>query len=405
MARLTRRRILTGLAGVLVGASLSACGSSGRVRPEVERLPPAPSGSVERAPIGLVVGQGSVNVGLLLPTSANGNAGQIALSMKNAAEMALAEFQNPDIQLIVKDDGGTAQGAQNAAAEAIKEGAEIILGPVFAHSVGGAAQAARQAGVPIIAFSTDTNAARPGVYLLSFLPESDVRRIVEYAASQGKRSFAALIPETGYGTVVEAELQQAVTKAGGRIVALEHYPLDKVKMAEPIARIATALPQADALIIPDAADSVPTVVGLLAANGIAPKRVQLLGTGLWDDPGLFREASLSGAWFAAPDSAGFRAFAQRYRTKYGSDPVRTASLSYDAVALVAALAKTQGSQRFSQPVLTNPSGFAGIDGVFRFRSDGLNERGLAVMVVRSGSDQVLSPAPHSFGGSPVAATQ
>jgi branched-chain amino acid transport system substrate-binding protein len=215
---------------------------------------------------------------------------------------------------------------------------------------------------------------------------------------RGRRSFAALIPESGYGTVVEAELQQAVSRKGGRIVGLERYPLDKMKMGEPIARIAPALAQADALIIPDAADAVPSVIGFLAVQKFDPKRVQLLGTGLWDDPGLFKEATLNGAWFASPDAAGFRSFAERYRTRYGGEPVRTASLAYDAVALVAALSKTQGSQRFSEAVLTNASGFAGVDGIFRLKPDGTNERGLAVMVIRNGAAQILSPAPRSFAG-------
>ena len=73
--------------------------------------------------------------------------------------------------------------------------------------------------------------------------------------------------------------------------------------------------------------------------------------------------------------------AGRYRTRYGQEPARTASLAYDAVALVAALVKTQGAQRFSEEVLTNSSGFTGIDGLFRLRPDGTNQRGLAVMGV------------------------
>ena len=73
-----------------------------------------------------------VKVGLILPLSATGNAGVAAQSMKNAAEMALAEFQNPNIQLLVKDDGGSPQGAQQGAQQALAEGAEIILGPLFA---------------------------------------------------------------------------------------------------------------------------------------------------------------------------------------------------------------------------------------------------------------------------------
>lgn len=399
------RRILLGwTAGLFAMLALAGCNGTGSSSgPGIEPLPGAPVGGVEQTPLGSTSST-AVKAALILPMTATGNAGAAAQSMKNAAEMALAEFQATDVRLIVKDDGGTAQGAEAAAKEAIAEGAEILLGPIFAHSVAGAAQVAKPAGVPMIAFSTDANVASRGVYLMSFLPESDVQRIVDYAVGQGKRSFAALVPETGYGTVVEAELQQAVAKKGARVVALERYPLDKLKMAEPIGRIAGAIGGADALIIPDAADAVPTVVATLAAKGVNAKRIQLLGTGLWDDPALFTDASLAGAWFASPDAAGFRAFSERYRAKFGADPVRTASLAYDAVALVAALSKTQGSQRFTEEVLTNPSGFAGVDGVFRLKADGTNERGLAVMVIRDGRAQTLAAAPRSFaGGGAVAA--
>jgi len=144
---------------------------------------------------------------------------------------------------------------------------------------------------------------------------------------------------------------------------------------------------------------VPGVVAALSAAGVQPRRIQLLGTGLWDDQRIFADASLHGGWYAAPETTGFRNFAARYRAKYGQDPVRTATLAYDAVALVAALVKTQGDQRFSETTLTNPSGFSGIDGLFRFRPDGSNERGLAVLRVAPGGGQVVSPPPRAFAGS------
>jgi hypothetical protein len=342
------------------------------------------------------VGTGQVRVALILPLSGAGNAGLAAQSMRNAAEMALAEFSNPNVQLLVKDDGGNAQGAQAAAQQALAEGAEIILGPLFGVSVGAVAQVARPRGVPVIAFSTDANVAARGVYLLSFLPESDVDRVVAYAIAQGKRSFAALVPDNAYGTVVQAEFQQAVARGGGRVVALERYPLDRAAMQDPVRRVAAAAKGADTIFIPDGADAVPAVVQMLAANGVNPRRIQLIGTGLWDDPRIFAEAQLQGGWFAAPDAAGFRAFSGRYRAKYGQDPVRTATLAYDAVSLIAALVKTQGAQRFSEEVLTNASGFAGIDGVFRFRPEGTNQRGLAVLRVTPNGPQVVSPAPKVF---------
>jgi ABC-type branched-subunit amino acid transport system substrate-binding protein len=135
----------------------------------------------------------------------------------------------------------------------------------------------------------------------------------------------------------------------------------------------------------------------LTSAGANLRNLQLLGTGLWDNPRVFATPSLQGGLYPAPDPAGFRNFSARYRAKFGSEPVRTATLAYDAVALVAALARTQAGHRFSAQVLTNPSGFAGIDGLFRFRADGSNERGLAVMKVASGGGQPVAGSPKSFG--------
>jgi ABC-type branched-subunit amino acid transport system substrate-binding protein len=143
----------------------------------------------------------------------------------------------------------------------------------------------------------------------------------------------------------------------------------------------------------------PTVVQNLVSNGIDPKRVQILGTGLWEDAQIFSNSQLDGAWYAGPDSTGFRNFSGRYRTRFGQDPVRTASLAYDAVALVAALVKTQGKDRFAESTLTNASGFTGIDGLFRFRPDGTNQRGVAVLRVSPTGGQMISPPPKSFTGS------
>ena len=216
---------LAALASAVLLAGCSGSFSVGDLIPGSQPAAPAQSTAS--------IGEGKVKVGLILPLSASGNAAVAAQSMRNAAEMALAEFNSPDIQLLVKDDGGSAPGAQQAAQQALDEGAEIILGPLFALTVGPVGQLARSRNIPVIAFSTDANVASRGVYLLSFLPETDVERIVGYAASQGKRSFAALIPDNAYGTVVEAAFKQAVGRRGGRIIAIERYPFDRAQMAGP----------------------------------------------------------------------------------------------------------------------------------------------------------------------------
>ncbi len=398
LAVLTRRRALAGLMTVAVaGAVLAGCsGSSSYFSSTPLSSPPPPAAPPVPE---TTLGTGQIKVALILPLSAAGNAGIAGQAMRNAAEMALAEFKAPNIQLLVKDDGGSGDGARLAAQQALDEGAEIILGPLFAQSVSIVGQIARTRNIPVIAFSTDANVASRGVYLLSFLPESDVARIVQYAASTGKRSYAALIPDNPYGTVVEAAFKQDVARRGGQVAALEHYPHDKVGMVAPGRNVAQAAGRADALFIPDGGDALPDIAQALVANGVNTKKIQLLGTGLWDDPRVFSTPALDSGWFAAPDGAGYRNFASRYEARFKQQPVRTATLAYDAVALIAALVKTQGPQRFSPEVLTNPSGFTGIDGLFRFRADGTNERGLAVLRVTPSGPQVISPAPRSFGAS------
>jgi len=394
----TRRRSLAVLLA-LAGIALAACSGNSSYfsstpfssTPQPAAAPPAPA---------TTLGTGQVKAALILPLSAAGNAGVAGQAMRNAAEMALAEFNAPNIQLLVKDDGGTAEGARAAAQQALDEGAEIILGPLFAQSVGIVGQVARGRNVPVIAFSTDANVASQGVYLLSFLPESDVARIVQYAGSSGKRAYAALIPDNPYGTVVEAAVKQDVARRGGQVVVLERYPHDKAAMAAPIRIVAQAAARADALFIPDGGDAAPDVAQGLVANGVNTKKVQLLGTGLWgDDPRINSSPALDGGWYAAPDAAGYRNFAARYSARFKQPPVRTATLAYDAVALIAALVKTQGPRRYSAEVLTTPSGFTGIDGLFRFRADGTNERGLAVLRVTPSGAQTISPAPRSFSAS------
>ena len=347
---------------------------------------------------GQTIGNGSVRVGLVLPLTAEGQGAVVGNALRNAAEMALAEFPGADLTLLVKDDRGTPAGAQAAAQEALREGAELIIGPLFAPSVQAAGQAARGAGKPVIAFSSDSNVAAPGVYLLSFPPENDVARVIGYASQQGRRSFAALIPDSAYGTVVEGAFRQAVAARGARAVAIERFGSDPNAMRAAVARLMPSLAQADALFVPAGADTMPALGLALQQAGYDPAKVKPLGTGVWNDTNVARVPAIQNGWFASPDTAGFNAFAGRYQQRFGAAPTRTATLAYDAVSLAAALARTQGTQRFAESVLTNPQGFAGADGVFRFRQDGQNDRGLAVLEMRNGQMVTVSAAPRDLGG-------
>jgi ABC-type branched-subunit amino acid transport system substrate-binding protein len=351
---------------------------------------PAPQGSSQ-------MGSGPVKVALILPLSQGANPSTVGASLRNAADLALAEAGNADVTLLVKDDLSTPDGATTAAQAALADGADLVIGPLYAPDVRAAAQVLSAAHKPMIAFSTDASVAQPGVYLLSFLVETYVDRIIDFAASKGKKSFAAMIPDNDYGRIAEAEFQQVAARRGLRVMEIEHYQPDTMKAA--VQKLAGLGNQIDALFIAEQAGAMPAVAQALTGNGIDSHKLQILGTGLWNDARVLSLPALQGAWFAAPDNAGFGAFAARYRAKYNADPARIATLTYDAVSLAVALAHRPGPDRFSNAILTNHAGFNGADGVFRFKSSGLNDRALAVMQINGGTAAQLAPAPRVLSAS------
>jgi ABC-type branched-subunit amino acid transport system substrate-binding protein len=397
-------RALGALAGgLLAGALLAGCSTNGA--PEVALPSAAPATSVP-AP----ARKSSVKVALLVPLSAHGHSGVIGKSLKQAAELALFERDNPDLQLIVKDDKGTPEGAAAAAGEAIKGGARLVLGPLFAKSVTAVAPAARQAGVPVVAFSTDRHVAGNGVYLLSFQPSPEVTRVVTYAASRGKRRFAGLIPQDALGKIAEASFTEAVSRSGGSVAVLAAYPSppSAAGLLEPMRRISAAIQAAeaeglpiDALFLPGGQESLETIARLMPQADIDTEKVKVIGTGGMDYASAGRDAKLVGAWYPAPDPRAWNEFSQKYAKSYGAAPPRIASLAYDAVSMATALSGGAESQRYAAAQLTRASGFTGVDGAFRLLSDGGTERALAILEVQKfGAHVVDAPAGLSQGAPP-----
>ena len=343
---------------------------------------------------------GSVKVALLLPITASGSTPAVAKALKQAAELALFDFDNPNVLLVPKDTKGTPDGARLAAESAIREGAELIIGPLFAQEVTGAAPVARQAGIPVIAFSTDEKVAGNGVYLLSFQAGRDVPRIVSFAISRGKRNFAQLIPQSPYGRIAEQAFAKAVSSGGGEAAVRASFPPDDSNaMLGPVRQIANAIKggqKFDALFLPAGREELPSLAPVLASADLSSARVQFIGTGQWDYPNIGGEKALVGGWYPAPDPKGWSNFVQRYSKTYGSVPPRLASLAYDAVSLAVSLSQNAPGQRYDMGQLTRASGFAGIDGLFRLLPDGTCERGLAILEVREGGPVVIDPAPSSF---------
>lgn len=347
-----------------------------------------------------------VTVAMVLPLKGFGQAALIGKSLKQAGEMALFDANNQAVQLIVKNDDGTPQGAAAAAQEAISEGAEVIVGPLFGASVASVSSVARPMNVPVLSFSNDRNVAGNGAYLMSYLPQLEVDRIVSFALQQGKRTFAALIPAGAYGDTVQTAFQSAVTRGGGRIVALERFEAGANAMLEPAKRVFEVVNEGaqsgapvDVLFLPGNQSTMPSLGPQIAYANIDTQRTKLIGLGGWEYPNIGRDDVFVGGWYPGPDPRGWKQFSERFAQTFGNPPPRVASHAHDAVSLAIALSAKPKGQRFTQANLTMPAGFDGIDGRFVINPDGTTRRGLAILEVQKFGSKVID---NGAGGQPLA---
>lgn len=426
--------------------------------PQMPR-PAAASDAIETRSLPAVTltppGGGDVmRIGFLAPLS--GPHAGIGRALFDAAQMALFDLADDRLVLMPRDTEGNPEKAAEAARALLTEGAEIIIGPLFSPSTAAVSPLARQRGVKLLSFSTDPGVAGNGTFLLGFMPEQQVRRAIAYARSRGMTRFALLAPDSAYGEAVAAATGQAVAEAGGQLLQQARYPGDGADLTPTVRRFAAALralpprgsadglapapvnvpataPAAgetavdpllarpvDALLLPEGGARLRALAPLLPFFDIDPRAVKFIGTGLWEDASLGSEPALLGGWYAGPVPEGFDAFRKRFEETFGRRPPRLASLAYDATALVGILARraagttgastaaapapllpafgqTAGTEGpFADAILTNPDGFAGYDGIFRFRADGLVERGLAILEIQRRGARVIDPAPPSF---------
>jgi len=397
----SRRRVLAGAGIALFGLSLAACQSTGDgPRPAVSRAPAAPVAG--RLPAG-----SQVKVAILLPLS--GDRANLGRAMQRAAEMAVLEQGARNLQLLTFDTRGTPEGAAAAADQALQQDAKLILGPVFAGEVRAVKERAGSR-VNIVAFSNDAAVAGGGVYLLSFSLKQQIENVIGYAARNGRKRIGVIAPANDYGNQVTAMAREVAGKNGAEVTRTGTYKPDTMEVTDDIKSFAGATGvdrkgkvgrvsplDFDAVLIADGGTKLRMVASLLAYYDVDPDKIRFLGTGRWDDKSLRREISLRGGWYAAPDPNAFEKFAEKYKGAHGEEPPRIATLAYDGVALAATIAKKQDGFDYGTQTLTDPAGFAGIDGIFRFTPDGLSERGLAVVEIGRDEVKVVGEAPRSFG--------
>lgn len=266
----------------------------------------------QRPSLQTVVGEAQVakvTVAILLPLS--GKSADLGQGMLKAAQMALFDVGGVNFELLPKDTADTAQGAVQAANEALAGGAELILGPLFADHVRAVKQTV--AGrVPVIAFTTDWTLAGNDTYVMGFMPFAQVVRVTDFAKSRGHDKLAVIAPTTEYGNIV----MDTLNRNGANIVKSLRYAPSQADLAGTLSAFVgpdkTNLPF-NALMLPVGGESLSTLTALLDAQGLKNNNVKFIGTGLWDDTALTTNPALYGSWFAASDPALRRDFERRYR--------------------------------------------------------------------------------------------
>ncbi|WDR07342.1 penicillin-binding protein activator [Devosia rhodophyticola] len=343
-------------------------------------------------------GRGPVRIALILPLSGDAGLSSVGTSMANGARLAMNYIEtsgsiSDNITVVLKDSGGSAGGAAQATRAAVAEGASLILGPLKADQVRAAGSVARAAGVPVIGFSNDASAAGPGVYLLSVLPENEVKRSLTLAQAQGRKGFAAIFPNTAFGRVQERAFVQASRSLGVTPAAIYHFSNEneaRSVTAQLLPQIAGG--QVDAVFLPDRGTA-PSFGAMIEQGGINRSAIAIIGSADWEGDNAIRNASyLTGAIYPAVDPAGYNAIASDYQRQFGSTPHPLTTIAYTATILANASALSMATPRYDAATMTAPAGFRGRDGIFRFKPNGQADYALVVkQVVPGGSSVVDGP--------------
>jgi len=350
--------------------------------------PPTPKPTT--GPSGLPEDQNRHRIALLVPLSGS-NSG-VGHSIENAATMALLDTNASNLRITTYD---TATGAGSAAARAIADGNKLILGPLLGDDVTAVAAKARPAHVPLVSFSNDRSVAARDVFVMGVVPEQSIDRTVGYAIAHGAKRFAAIVPEGEYGQRADAALRSRVAAGGGTFVATEKYPRGASTIVSAANRL-KARGGYDTVLIADGARLSAIGAAQLKKAGAALPR--LLGTELWSgEEDVARSSALRGAWFSAVSDSRWSRFSASYKSRFGTQPYRVATLGYDAVLLTLRIARDWRPGRdFPTSQMFDGGGFLGIDGPFRFLPDGVVERAMEVRQVGAGTVSVVSPAPTQF---------
>lgn len=344
-----------------------------------------------------------IPVALLVPGGSDNAADNtLATSLENAARLAMAELDGVEIDLRVYNTAADAATASAMASKAVSDGAKIILGPVYAGNANAAGLAVANRNINVLAFSNNTDIAGGNVFVLGHTFQSTANRLVSYAANQGKGNILIVHAQSPAENAGRAAIERAIAATPATLAGTASFELSQTGIINALPTISAQVRQtgAQSIFLTSGTDgAIPFLAGLLPENGVKPGETQYIGLQRFDIPATAMSLpGLQGGWFALPDQDLNAQYLARYQARYGGQPHPIAGLAYDGIAAIGALVRGGQSDALTTTALTQPQGFAGVNGIFRLRGDGTNERGLAVATIEEGQVVILDPAPRSFAG-------
>lgn len=343
-----------------------------------------------------------VPVALLVPRGGTPSDNLLAQELENSARMAMRDLDGVEIDLKVYSTGGSAALASTAATQAVNDGARIIIGPLYGEAANAAGNAVAAQGVNVLSFSNNPSIAGGNVFVLGQGFNDTASRLVGYANRSGKNRIVVLHSQDVAGRLGRDAIARAIAANGATLAASVDYAQSQEGVIAAVPRVKSAVDSSGAnalFMTTSSATALPLFAQLLPEAGLPVATTQYIGLTRWDIPPQTLDLpGVQGGWFALPDPSATAAFSQRYATAYGQTPTPIAGLAFDGIAAVGALVKSGGSDALSVARLTQGAGFRGASGVFRLKSDGTTEHGLAIATIRNRSVVILEGAPRAFGG-------
>ena len=370
-------------------------------------------------------------VGVLLPLS--GEFAKQGNGLKNATMMALEDINDNGLVLQYYDTKGTPEGASVAVENALNQGSQLIIGPMLSSSVQAITPMTKAKGVPVIAFNSATDVLQDGIYTMGLLLDEQVERIIAYAVRQGKSRFALLLPDNNTGLAVARAGVRSAAKNNAAVTAIAFYKpgttdfsdvlRQMTKYNERAAKLKNMKSQYasaaaagntdairvmkkldkmdtyggvdfDAVLIPDYGSTLKSAVAMFGYYDVFSPEVTFLGTSIWDNTNLTKETTMRGSWYPSLTRQNVSYFANKYNEVFGERPSALYAFGYDAVALASVISRNDTDNLNEK--ITNPEGYAGINGVFRFFANGKNQHSLDIKEVRPSGNYIVEAGPRKF---------